>query len=193
MTREQTSPRRKSAGGNALACPVCRQPVKALGDGSFYCRQCRLPVDKPVVAPSPTSRSRGNAATDERTPAGPVLIRLASVAREEVRWLWEGRIPHGRLTGIVGDPGVGKSWLTLAVGTAVTIGASLPGQGSAREPGNVLLLTAEDGLADTVRPRMEDMGADLARVTVLAAVRDAMGRWAEGLGADSPKVQHVRD
>lgn len=106
--------------------------------------------------------------------AGPVLAQLSRVQREDVAWLWDNRIPLRRLTGIVGDPGVGKSWLTLAVGAAVTRGHGLPGQASG-EPGRVLLLTAEDGLADTVRPRMEDMGADLERVTVLTAVRDAKG------------------
>ncbi len=112
----------------------------------------------------------------EGEPPGPILVRLANVRREEVSWLWEGYIPRGRLTGVMGDPSVGKSWLTVAIAAAVTQGAPLPGQERGCEPGNVLILTAEDGLADTVRPRLEDMGADLTRVTVLTAVRDAKGR-----------------
>jgi hypothetical protein len=74
-----------------------------------------------------------------------------------------------------GDPGVGKSWLTLAIATPITIGGALPGDTTDREPAKVLLLTAEDGLADTVRPRLEDMGPDLSRVRILTAVQDEKG------------------
>ncbi|MGB6836938.1 MAG: AAA family ATPase, partial [Dehalococcoidia bacterium] len=109
------------------------------------------------------------------TAGTPILVRLADVERQEVEWLWEGRLPKGRLTILDGDPGVGKSWLALAIATAITRGTSLPGQESAGEPANVLLLTAEDGLADTVRARLEDMGADLKGVTVLTAVHDKEG------------------
>jgi len=156
-----------------LACPKCETAVKALPDGSFYCRACKLPVDMPVS--SPQCEGSGPQARGLSFLAAPVLVELSCVQREEVHWLWQDRMPLGRLTGIVGDPGVGKSWLTLAIGAAVTTGAPLAEQGAGREPGNVLLLTAEDGLADTVRPRLEDMGADLDRVTVLRAVRDAKG------------------
>jgi len=76
----------------------------------------------------------------------------------------------------MGDPGVGKSWLTLVIAAAVTAGAPFPGQENGGEPGGVLLLTAEDGIADTVCPRLEGMGADRSRVTVLTAVRDAKGK-----------------
>jgi putative DNA primase/helicase len=123
------------------------------------CAICEyLPVDNPVMPYGPTA----------------VTVTMADVEREHVTYLWQDRLPAGRLTGIIGDPGVGKSWFTLAIVTAVTTGAALPGD-SPREPGNVLLLTAEDGLADTVRPRLEDMGADLSRVTVLTAVRNSEG------------------
>ena len=163
-------------------------------DNSLYCRGCRLPVDEAVPA-APTRN--GNAPEDsalwaQQSMAGPVLAQLSRVQRQEVRWLWPARIPLGRLTGIVGDPGVGKSWLTLAVASAVTAGAALPGQESSVGPGNVLLLTAEDGLADTVRPRCEDMGADLERVTVLTAVRDNKGNERHpSLLADIPAMESV--
>jgi len=105
----------------------------------------------------------------------PVVVRLADVSREEVNWEWEARLPRRRIVLVEGDPGVGKSWLALAIAAAITTGAPLPGQTAPREAGNVLLLTAEDGLGDTVRPRLEDMGADLSRVTVLQAMRDERG------------------
>ena len=105
-----------------------------------------------------------------------VVVRLSDVKREEVSWLWSQRIPRGRLTGLMGDPGVGKSWVTLAIVTAVTLGAPLPEDSERREPKRALLLTAEDGLSDTVRPRLEDMGATLDNVTVMTAVRDMDGK-----------------
>lgn len=105
----------------------------------------------------------------------PVLVPLDTVEREEVQWLWPAWIPLGRLTGLVGDPGVGKSWLALAIAALITTGKPMPGEVQERQPADILLLTAEDGLADTVRPRLEDMGGDPARVTVLAGVLDTHG------------------
>ena len=105
----------------------------------------------------------------------PVLVKLADVQREEVDWLWTDRLPLGKLTIIMGDPEVGKGWLSLAIATAVTTGAALPGDSERHTPANVLILTAEDGLGDTVRPRAEDMGADLARTIVLSGVSDDQG------------------
>ena len=106
----------------------------------------------------------------------PTEVDLHTVEREEVEWLWASRIPLGKLTVLEGDPGCGKSWLSLAIATAVTTGRRLPGQTETGEPSRVLLLTAEDGLADTVRPRAEDLGADLSRITVLKGVQDGDGR-----------------
>jgi len=100
-----------------------------------------------------------------------VLVNLSEVAREEVEWVWASRIPRGKLTLIEGDPGFGKSWLSLAIAAPLTRGIVLSGPA-----GNVLILTAEDGLGDTVRPRLEDMGADLRRVSLLQAVRDKKGQ-----------------
>lgn len=83
---------------------------------------------------------------------------------EEVKWLWRPYIPRGKLTLSEGDPGIGKSWKALALATAVSNGRGLPGETRQREPETVLLLTAEDGLADTIRPRLDALGADVERV-----------------------------
>lgn len=108
----------------------------------------------------------------------PVIVCIADVQREEVQWLWKHRIPKGKLTLIDGDPSTGKSWLSLAIASALSRGFSLPGDDgpAEREPANVLLLTAEDGLADTIRPRLESMEADLSRVRVLKAIREKNGQ-----------------
>jgi len=107
-------------------------------------------------------------------PRSPILVRISSVQREIVSWLWRDRIPRGKLTMFEGNPGLGKSWLTLAITTSVSRGYPLPGDG-ARQPMNVVLMTAEDGLADTVRPRLEDMGADLQRVAALRGMVNKNG------------------
>lgn len=108
--------------------------------------------------------------------AGPVLTRLSTVEPKPVNWRWSRRLPMGKMTLLVGDPGMGKSWLSLAIGAAVTTGDPLPGESKRFPPQDVLILTAEDGLADTVRPRMESLGADLERVDMLTAVRGGSGK-----------------
>lgn len=106
-----------------------------------------------------------------------VLLNAADVIAEEVDWLWKDRIPKGKMTMIDGDPGQGKSWLSLAIASHITRGTALPGNnGEQADPAKVLLLAAEDGAADTIRPRLESLEADLEFVNILVAVRDAKGK-----------------
>lgn len=107
--------------------------------------------------------------------AGAVLRCVADVQPERVDWLWLHRIPLGKMTVLDGDPGLGKSTLTLDLAARVSRGTPMPDQAERREPAGVILLSAEDGIADTIRPRLEAAGADLTRVEVLTAVRDAEG------------------
>ena len=111
---------------------------------------------------------------EEAAPAAPgvelVLAPLSEVEAKPLEWLWRGWIPRGRLTLVAGNPGAGKSFFTQAVAAAVTRGAPLPGENTRREPATVILISLEDDPADTLRPRLEEMGADLGRVLVLQAV-----------------------
>lgn len=93
----------------------------------------------------------------------PTARRLADVEPEEVRWQWWPRIPLRHLTTLEGDPGEGKSFVAQAIATAVSLGRGLPDM-DPTTPANVLLLAAEDHAGCTIRPRLEAMGADLARV-----------------------------
>ncbi|MGH8502003.1 MAG: AAA family ATPase [Gammaproteobacteria bacterium] len=95
---------------------------------------------------------------------------LADVEPEPIRWLWPGRIARGKLTLTVGDPGLGKSFLTLDIAARVSTGAAWPDRRSNRQ-GSVILLSAEDDAGDTIRPRLDAMGADVSRIHVLDAVR----------------------
>src|ERR1043165_7983783 len=93
----------------------------------------------------------------------PTIVCMADVQMEDVTWLWAPYIPIGKLTILEGGPGIGKSWLTCAIASAVSTGHGLPNI-AAMEPRNVLILTAEDGLGDTLKPRLNALEADTSRV-----------------------------
>ena len=95
------------------------------------------------------------------------LISMSEINAEEVQWLWYPYIPLGKLTILQGDPGEGKTSFILAVIAALTRGEPLPECEQAAEPMNVIYQTAEDGLADTIKPRLESAGADCTRVLVI--------------------------
>lgn len=125
----------------------------------------------------------------------PIMDRLDRVPRSEIKWLWPGRVPLGKLTLIAGDPGLGKSFVTLDMIARTTVGAEWPDgapcvirrrcddapshddpkdgtMGSRTEPvgADCVLLSAEDDPADTIRPRLESLNADLRRVAVVHGV-----------------------
>jgi RecA-family ATPase len=79
---------------------------------------------------------------------------LSEVKPESVEWLWPGRLPKGKLSLIEGDPGTGKSTLTIDLAARVSVGGELP-DGMGCEAAGVVLVSAEDGPADTIRPRPE--------------------------------------
>mgnify|MGYP001434875179 CR=1 FL=1 len=91
------------------------------------------------------------------------VVCLVDIEAEEVSWLWHPYIPIGKLTLLEGDPGVGKSWITLGIATSLSLGVALPGA-EPIGPAKTLLYTVEDGLADTIRPRLDAMGADVTKV-----------------------------
>ena len=95
------------------------------------------------------------------------LISMGEIKTEEVKWLWYPYLPRGKLTIVQGDPGEGKTTFVLAVIAALTQGEALPESEQALEPLNVIYQTAEDGLADTIKPRLDAAGADCSRVLVI--------------------------
>ena len=97
----------------------------------------------------------------------PILTPLADVQPERVAWLWASRIPRGKLTLLDGDPDLGKSTCTLDLAARVSRGVMMPDGSPGVDAADVILLSAEDGLADTVRPRLDAAGADCRRVTAL--------------------------
>lgn len=98
------------------------------------------------------------------------VVRLSDVQPERVSWLWPGRIPAGKLVTLDGDPSLGKSTLALSFAAHVTTGHQWPDGTPCAYDGAVILLSAEDGLADTVRPRLDAAGADVTRVIAVEGV-----------------------
>ena len=102
----------------------------------------------------------------------PVLISLADVQPQPVSWLWPGRIALGKVTLLAGDPGLGKSFVTLDIAARTSCGAPWPdAPGIKTTAGGVVLLSAEDDAEDTIRPRLDAAGANVQRIKALLAVR----------------------
>lgn len=120
------------------------------------------------------------------------LVSIADYRREELRWVWPLIIPAAKLTLLSGDPSVGKSFVTLDIAARVSSGATWPDGSVAGKPASVLLLSAEDDVADTIRPRLEHAQADLKRVFVLAANR-RQGRLPLSLHRDLDRLTRLLD
>ena len=112
--------------------------------------------------------------TGKSTPpdAAKIILTLAAdIKPVPIHWLWPGRIARGKLSLLVGHPGVGKSQLALVLAATVSQGWNWP-DGSSCLRGHSLVLSAEDDPADTILPRLMANGANLGRVHVLAGVRE---------------------
>lgn len=95
------------------------------------------------------------------------VVRLSEVERERVEWLWDGYLPRGKLAILDGDPGLGKSTIALDIAARVSRGLKMPPAApdvQVDSPGDVLIFSSEDGLGDTIGPRLDAAGADDTRV-----------------------------
>jgi putative DNA primase/helicase len=130
---------------------------------------------------------------------GLIVRRASEIAPEAVDWLWPGRVAVGKHTCVAGEPGTGKSQLSIDVAATITTGRNWPcGEGQAPR-GSVLILSAEDGEADTIVPRLIAAGADLDRVDIVSAVRNDNGAGRRSLNLQTDldlleaKIKEVGD
>jgi hypothetical protein len=99
-----------------------------------------------------------------------VLLPTSEIEPERIGWIWPGIIASGRITGLVGYPGLGKSQVAIDVAATVSSGRNWPGDGPNGDAGDVIILAAEDDAADTIVPRLIAAGANRTRVHVVKAV-----------------------
>ena len=98
------------------------------------------------------------------------VTKMSSVTPKELTWLWPGRIPKGKITVFAGAPGVGKGLATCSLVAIATTGSEYPDEGiGEHEPCDVIMLSCEDDLEDTVVPRLMAAGADLEKVVTIKA------------------------
>lgn len=98
------------------------------------------------------------------------LVRASDVKPQDVQWLWRDRIPQGKLTIIAGPAGVGKSQIVAGLAATISTGGVFNGCADPVRAGRIMMLSAEDDAADTVRPRLEAAGANLDQIDFIEAI-----------------------
>ncbi len=100
------------------------------------------------------------------------MVCMKDVEPKPINWLWPEKIARGKVSMIAGDPGLGKSLITVALASAVSTGARWPVGGGNAPQGSVVMLSDEDALADTIRPRLDAAGAACAKIHALKMVQE---------------------
>jgi RecA-family ATPase len=119
---------------------------------------------------------------------GQVGRLLSEVEAERVDWLWRGRIPKGKLTLIDGDPGLGKSALTIDFSARVSAGRQWP-DGAPCSKGGEVICSAEDGLADTIRPRLDAARGNPEKVLALSTLMEDGNERYISIPEDIPTIE----
>jgi hypothetical protein len=141
----------------------------------------RLAAEAPVFGAAEPKAEAPPADADASLPpdAEVVTVCLRDVERAEVEWLMPDRVPLGKVTLFAGEAKLGKSFVTLDIAARVSQGDLLPGSDDECIPrGSVVLLSAEDDIADTIKPRLEAAGADFDRIHALTTLRLPNGKLA---------------
>lgn len=159
---------------NAEHCspPLADGEVEAIARSA--CRYEPGELNPPTAKVGQKTTANGAKKTAIETTEDVTLLRLSDVQPEPVRWLWPGRIPLGKLTILDGDPGLGKSLLTIDLAARISTGDPMPDGTQSDYDGSagVVLLTAEDDPADTIRPRLDAAGADCSHIVLLQSIRE---------------------
>jgi putative DNA primase/helicase len=104
-----------------------------------------------------------------------IMLNAEALEMETIEWLWLHWLAMGKLHLIAGAPDAGKTTIALALAAAISAGDYWP-DGTRAHAGNVLIWTSEDDLADTIKPRLVRMGADLSRIKFVYQQRGPDGK-----------------
>ena len=121
----------------------------------------------------PNGKSEANPRKKENTRKRgrfPVYRKMSEIEPQPINWLWKDYIAKGTFTLITGEPELGKSQITLSMASIVTTGGNWPVSGEKCEEGNVIILSDEDNLEKTIRPRLEANGANLEKIHYLDGI-----------------------
>lgn len=128
------------------------------------------------MTPQPSIREQFAATLNgaHDTGASEVAFRMASdIVPERIVWIWYGFLAQGKLSLLEGNPKLGKSTITADIAARISTGTPFPGHTMVRTPRGVVILSAEDGPADTIVPRLAVAGADLSRISIVSGITTA--------------------
>jgi hypothetical protein len=129
------------------------------------------------------------AGTNTTAGTGARTVRMSDVQPKAVKWLWEDRFPLGGYSTLDGNPGDGKTLVLMTLAAKRSRGLAMPGEREARPASNTLILTAEDSLEQTIRPRLDAANANLDRVFCLTEIETADGGRPVSLPEDLPFIE----
>src|SRR5262245_45412641 len=104
-----------------------------------------------------------------------VVHEASAVDPAPVKWLWPGRLAIGKTTLIGGDPGLGKSQLSIFIASIMSRAGKWPCKEGSSPERSIIMLSAEDGVSDTIVPRLMAAGADRRKIKIITAVHEANG------------------
>ena len=140
----------------------------------------QLSIDE-NARPEPLSISQADTGLPERQKAqlksvspqkiGLLIVRASTVKTKPIKWIWPGILAQGKLVLLAGDPGLGKSQVSLFICATISSGGQWPVSGGTCEKGNILILSAEDGADDMIVPRLKAVNADLEKIHIIEAVK----------------------
>ena len=134
-------------------------------DGYNLVQTVRLRLNALTLTAKPFEKAEAPVVKKSDTPK---YICLEDVESTKTEWLWYPYIPRGKITLMTADPGTGKTFLSLYLSAQVSTGRPFYGEeGAYKEPANVVYQTAEDGIADTIKPRLESMRPDFRRIFIM--------------------------
>jgi len=173
--------------GNASANRQFREE-RALGEVEVSCAPLWLVESVTSISAECSLSARISAATTTV-----VLVPTSEIEPEPVTWIWPGVIATGRVTNLVGHPGLGKSQVSIDIAATISTGRPWPGGTANERAGHVLILSAEDDAADTIVPRLISAAADRAAVHLVKAVKEDGVERAFSLADDLERLQGEHD